>query len=129
MEPTADLYIAYVALFSLALIPIWFGSIKSLSPSQVVESLATKDAILFPFIGSAVLFSLYLLFKYLAKEWINFLMSTYFMFIGIGAMAAVLTPVLNHILPYQSYVQRKPYHFGKLPWYLSWIHSGFVSNL
>ena len=37
-----------------------------------METMKTKDAYMFPVIGSAVLFSLYLVYKLLPKEWITF---------------------------------------------------------
>jgi minor histocompatibility antigen H13 len=70
--------------------------------------MSSKDAYLFPVLGSCVLFSIYLLFKFLSKEWINFLMSIYFMFLGVGAIAAVLSPIIKSIVPYEI-TKRKPY--------------------
>jgi len=60
-----------------------------------------KDAYMFPVMGSIVLFSLYLAFKFLSKEWINFLMSGYFMVLGIGAVSAALEPFISKIVPYK----------------------------
>jgi minor histocompatibility antigen H13 len=43
-----------------------------------------KDAYMFPVFGSCVLFGLYLLFKFLSKEYINYLLTAYFLLFGIG---------------------------------------------
>ncbi|KAL0485777.1 Hm13 [Acrasis kona] len=95
-----DLLVSYVALFTLAVIPIYFGAHQSLKPSKV-EAMQAKDAYMFPVMGSIVLFSLYLAFKFLSKEWINFLMSGYFMVLGIGAVSAALEPFISKIVPYK----------------------------
>jgi len=94
-----DLLVSYIALLAHAVVPIIIGSFQSLAPTQV-ESLEAKDAFMFPVIGSAVLFSLYLCFKFLSEEWVNFVMSAYFTVLGVGAIATALHPVLSSIMPY-----------------------------
>ena len=42
---------------------------------------------MFPIIGSATLFGLYLLFKFFSKEYINYLLTAYFGLMGIAALA------------------------------------------
>lgn len=87
--------------------------------------MSSKDAYLFPVLGSCVLFSIYLLFKFLSKEWINFLMSIYFMVLGVGAISAVLSPIIKSIVPYEI-TKRKPYTIQfSLP---SFIRKGMLSN-
>jgi len=95
-----ELLISYVALFTLAVIPIYIGSYQSLKPGKV-DAMQARDAYMFPVLGSIVLFSLYLAFKFLSKEWINFLMSGYFMLLGIGAISASLNPIISKIVPYE----------------------------
>ncbi|EFC50012.1 peptidase A22B family protein [Naegleria gruberi] len=95
----SDLFVSYIALLTHAVIPIIVGSFQSLVPSQT-ESLEVKDAAMFPVIGSCVLFSLYLCFKFLSDVWVNFVMSAYFTFLGIGAIATALHPVLSAIMPH-----------------------------
>ena len=41
---------------------------------------------MFPLIGSAVLFSLYLIFRYVNKEYVNYLVTGYFAIIGVAAL-------------------------------------------
>ena len=47
-----------------------------------METMTTKDAMKFPLVGSCVLFGLFLLFKFFAKEYLNLLFSFYFLLIG-----------------------------------------------
>lgn len=50
---------------------------------DALERLSANEAYLFPVIGSAVLGGLYLVFKYLGKEWINFIFGIYFALVGV----------------------------------------------
>ncbi|CAO1625741.1 unnamed protein product [Parajaminaea phylloscopi] len=67
----------------------------------VSEMLTSEDAYLFPIIGSAVLFSLYLVFKYLDRTWVDRILGVYFAVVGSAAVykvaisltAAVVGPV------------------------------------
>ncbi|KAJ3153428.1 hypothetical protein HDU86_005258 [Geranomyces michiganensis] len=103
----SGLLVAYIALGVLAVVPIYFGSITSLKyPKQQKSKKGSKtsdtedsadevdepeffrfeDAYLFPVFGSAALLSLYLVFKYLNKEYINALFTAYFSILGVGAV-------------------------------------------
>ena len=62
---------------------------------------------MFPVIGSCVLLSIYLLFKFLSKELVNLIMSIYFTILGVGAITAMLHPIFKNILPY-DFVKKKP---------------------
>lgn len=93
-----DIVFTNTVLFSLSLLPIYFGAHNSLNPSDVVESVSAKDAWLFPVLGSTVLFSLYLLFKFLPAYWINLVMTFYFMFFGAISIASMLDPYIKKIL-------------------------------
>lgn len=112
-----ELFTAYGAILSLAVIPIYIGAKRALSsqtshsqnqpynpdvnvlpPQQ--ETMSSKDAWMFPFVGSAVLFGLYILFKVFSKEYINLLLSGYFLLFGFGALSTTLSPwleALGHI--------------------------------
>ncbi|KAI0769775.1 signal peptide peptidase-domain-containing protein [Trametes elegans] len=96
-----DLLSSYAGLLSLACISIYAGSHGSLSsrhtrPSgtesdggeeeEEVERLSSQDAYLFPVIGSAVLFGLYLIVKYFGKDWITWLLQWYFTVAGVGSV-------------------------------------------
>lgn len=56
--------------------------------------MSTKDAYMFPVIGSGVLFGLYLLFKFLNKDYVNLLLTAYFVFLGFLAVEESLRPAV-----------------------------------
>ncbi|KAI8972221.1 signal peptide peptidase-domain-containing protein [Trametes punicea] len=107
-----DLLSSYAGLLSLACMSIYAGSHGSLSvrpshfssritrtPSveaeeeedeEEVERLSSQDAYLFPVIGSAVLFGLYLIVQYFGKEWITWLLQWYFTIAGVGSVGKSL---------------------------------------
>lgn len=119
------LLIAYVALGIMALAPIYYGSFASVkwpkkknskqSPDtdsssedeSSFESLSTEDAYMFPVFGSIVLFSLYLVFKLLDKEYVNYLVTGYFAFLGVIA----LTNVGVHLIKNGSGLRLDAYKF------------------
>ncbi len=56
----------------------------------VQETMSKEHAMRFPFIGSAVLLSLFLLFKFLPKDLINTVLTLYFFVLGVLALSCVL---------------------------------------
>ncbi|PWN21101.1 peptidase A22B, signal peptide peptidase, partial [Microstroma glucosiphilum] len=50
------------------------------------ETLTSSDAWLFPVVGSCVLFSMYLVFKFLDRKWVDRILGSYFAFAGTGAV-------------------------------------------
>ncbi|KAI9487159.1 MAG: signal peptide peptidase-domain-containing protein [Benjaminiella poitrasii] len=134
------LYIAYGVILTMAVIPIYAGSFatiksmkrpanapkpkKSDNPLEdsddedepAVESLSSGDAYLFPVIGSAVLFGLYLAFRYLDKEYINYVMTIYISITGCMAItktflmiAKAITPksILKHVSKYKVTLSKR----------------------
>ncbi|KAI8099409.1 signal peptide peptidase-domain-containing protein [Halteromyces radiatus] len=126
------LKIAYGALLTMAVVPIYIGSFASLSgmkrpanapkkkstspledsddEESISETLSANDAWMFPIMGSITLFSLYLIFRYVDKEYINLAITAYFGLMGTLAMAKtgllfaqklVPTSLLQHIQPYR----------------------------
>lgn len=125
--------IAYFSLISLALLPIYFGSFQSLrTPTKVLEArrqkkpkgdteeddeeeeededepsvsetLTSSDAWLFPVIGSVVLFSLYCVFKFLDRKWVDRILGTYFGFVGFFAVFKAFSTLLSGIVGYQKW--------------------------
>ncbi|KAI9068274.1 hypothetical protein FKP32DRAFT_1562055 [Trametes sanguinea] len=108
-ETDWDLLSSYAGLLSLACISIYAGAHGSLSvryshsketrtpgadveedEEEEVERLSSQDAYLFPVIGSAVLFGLYLIVKYFGKEWITWLLQWYFTIAGVGSVGKSL---------------------------------------
>eukprot|EP00007_Cunea_sp_BSH-02190019_P003254 CAMPEP_0174241392 /NCGR_PEP_ID=MMETSP0417-20130205/23212_1 /TAXON_ID=242541 /ORGANISM="Mayorella sp, Strain BSH-02190019" /LENGTH=403 /DNA_ID=CAMNT_0015320625 /DNA_START=1 /DNA_END=1209 /DNA_ORIENTATION=+ len=113
-----DELIAYGSVISMAVFPIIVGSYRSLSTMMDkkgqrkkdnggMETMSSQDAYMFPFIGSAVLFGLYLVFKFFSKEYVNMLLGAYFLFLGVAACTTTLAPVMTSFLPKSS--QQKNY--------------------
>ncbi|KAI9011743.1 minor histocompatibility antigen H13 [Hyaloraphidium curvatum] len=102
------IYFAYAALMLMATVPIVVGSRSSVQfpkkkagskPGEAEEApeeeeerefFRLEDAKMFPIIGSATLFGLYLLFTYFDKEYINYLLTAYFAILGVGAMVKAI---------------------------------------
>jgi len=113
-EELRDQITAYVAIFSMAVVPIWIGSHLSLK-QKGMESMSSDDAWKFPFIGSGVLFGLYLLFKMFSKEYINLLLTGYFLLFGIAAVTATIKPIVAPLFS----KKQKPWKFSWLPFWKS----------
>eukprot|EP00884_Botryococcus_braunii_P014370 jgi/Botrbrau1/22934/Bobra.0030s0011.1 len=71
-------------------------SVKAVPPS---EGMSTKDAMKFPLIGSAVLVSLFILFKVLPKDLVNMVLTLYFVVLGAWVIAASVLPFINVLFP------------------------------
>ncbi|KAI0780207.1 signal peptide peptidase-domain-containing protein [Fomes fomentarius] len=107
-----DLFSSYAGLLSLACVSIYAGSHGSLSSrstrppgteaeeeeEEEVDRLSSQDAYLFPVIGSAVLFGLYLIVKYYGKEWITWLLQWYFTIAGVGSVGKSLISLSRWIV-------------------------------
>lgn len=136
LSQDSPLFIAYVSLITLALIPIYYGAFQSLrTPKSVVdarkaarkgksiegvdgedeesdededepsavEKLTSSDAWLFPIIGSFVLFSMYLAFKFLDRIWVDRILGVYFAVVGFGAVFKVFVSLASGIVGYQKW--------------------------
>ncbi|KAF5885740.1 minor histocompatibility antigen H13 isoform X2, partial [Clarias magur] len=90
--------LAYGSLVLMALLPIFFGALRSNS-SDMPETITSRDAARFPIIASCTLFGLYLFFKIFSQEYINLLLSMYFFVLGILALSHTLSPVINRFAP------------------------------
>jgi len=111
--------VAYLSLVVMALLPIWFGSFKSVKHHQnqkktseetgeQPETTTSRDAMMFPLIASCALFGLYIFFKIFSKEYINLLLTGYFFFLGVLALCHIMTPIVSPLLP-ESF-PRIPFH-------------------
>mmetsp|Transcript_41663 Transcript_41663/g.61157 ORF Transcript_41663/g.61157 Transcript_41663/m.61157 type:complete len:394 (-) Transcript_41663:465-1646(-) len=67
--------------------------------AQPSETLKKEDAMQFPLVGSASLFSLYCAFKFFDKDMVNLLISGYFCLIGCLALTVTFAPVFEKVLP------------------------------
>ncbi|ORE17730.1 hypothetical protein BCV71DRAFT_243873 [Rhizopus microsporus] len=107
----------------MAAVPIYWGSVNSIrsmkrpanapkrkkteSPLEdsddedesITESLSSEDAYMFPIIGSGVLFSMYLVYKYVDKKYINYVLTAYFSIMGSAAVTKASLDVFRKIVP------------------------------
>nr|CDS28716.2 Minor histocompatibility antigen H13 [Hymenolepis microstoma] len=103
---TPDAGIASAALFFMAIVPIYIGchkSIKAVEESMDPESteltvLKPKEVAMFPIYASCTLFGIFLVFKFIAAEHINMLLSVYSFFLGFQTVFTLTRP-LSRLLP------------------------------
>ncbi|XP_062897176.1 minor histocompatibility antigen H13 isoform X2 [Mobula hypostoma] len=97
--------VAYGSLVVMALLPIFFGALRSVNcakaknSNDMPETITSRDAARFPIIASCTLFGLYLFFKIFSQEYINLLLSMYFFILGILALSHTLSPAMNKVIP------------------------------
>lgn len=84
-----------------ACLTVFIGCHRSVKPAPPSETMSKEHAMRFPFIGSAVLLSLFLLFKFLPKDLINTVLTLYFFVLGVLALSATILPALERFLPSQ----------------------------
>jgi minor histocompatibility antigen H13 len=82
-----------------ACLTVFIGCHRSVKPAPPSETMSKEHAMRFPFIGSAVLLSLFLLFKFLPKDLINTVLTLYFFVLGVLALSATILPALERFLP------------------------------
>ncbi|KAG0072977.1 hypothetical protein BGZ92_003967 [Podila epicladia] len=128
--------VAYAALTTMAMVPIYFGSRASLKKWKNIkdksatkagdkesteqdevksESLSIDDAITFPIFGSLGVIGLHLAYKHWEKTYINYASTAYFALVGILALAQVgvntVSPIVKmlglHIEPYHITLSRR----------------------
>ncbi|KAL4427143.1 hypothetical protein ABPG77_001147 [Micractinium sp. CCAP 211/92] len=86
-------------IVATAVLTVFVGCARSVKPEPPAEAMTKKDAMKFPLVGSLVLFSLFLAFKYLPKEMVNAILSAYFVFLGMLAVVACIAPQLAGLVP------------------------------
>ncbi|XP_040574022.1 minor histocompatibility antigen H13 [Lepeophtheirus salmonis] len=107
---------AYGALLIMALVPIFFGSFRSVDShkeqvensertGEKPETMTSHDAAMFPFIASSALFGLYIFFQIFSKDNINLLLSAYFFVLGVLALTKMISPFLSR--NFLSFVPKK----------------------
>ena len=113
---TAILYVACHS--SLILLEEVSAEDKANGVTTQTETLRQEDAYQFPLLGSASLLSLYLAFKFLDKDWVNFLISFYFCAVGCFALYATLASLVPTV-GYVFQFKREWNHFhGIIPSFL-----------
>jgi minor histocompatibility antigen H13 len=103
---TASIFMAYVGLGIMAVVPIYYASYALLESSinkgkdeEPAEQLSSSDAYWFPVIGSCFLFGFYILFTFFPKEYINYLLTAYFAVFGSASVARLLSKMSRAVLP------------------------------
>ncbi|XP_056305560.1 minor histocompatibility antigen H13 isoform X2 [Danio aesculapii] len=97
--------LAYGSLLLMALLPIFFGALRSVGcskskgSSDMPETITSRDAARFPIIASCTLFGLYLFFKVFSQEYVNLLLSMYFFVLGILALSHTMSPFMCRVFP------------------------------
>ncbi|KAJ1277545.1 hypothetical protein BS78_04G012800 [Paspalum vaginatum] len=82
-----------------ACLTVYVGCYRSVKPTPPSETMSKEHAMRFPLVGSAMLLSLFLLFKFLSKDLVNDVLTAYFFILGIAALSATLLPSIKRFLP------------------------------
>ncbi|XP_010544264.1 PREDICTED: signal peptide peptidase [Tarenaya hassleriana] len=82
-----------------ACLTVYVGCYRSVKSTPPTETMSNEHAMRFPFVGSAMLLSLFLLFKFFSKDLVNAVLTAYFFVLGIIALSATLLPAIKRFLP------------------------------
>ncbi|XP_076940949.1 signal peptide peptidase-like [Bidens hawaiensis] len=82
-----------------ACLTVFVGCYRSVKSTPPTETMSNAHAMRFPLVGSAMLLSLFLLFKFLSKDLVNAVLTCYFFVLGILALSATLLPAIRRFLP------------------------------
>jgi len=114
---TEGLALAYFSLFMMAIVPIIWGSFRSITyhrkskeSGTQIEVMSTKDVYMFPIMASAMLFGIYIIVKYLSAEHLNLVIASYFFIIGTWALSFIVRPVLGMIPGSHLLIDEELYH-------------------
>eukprot|EP00798_Chlamydomonas_sp_ICE-L_P009838 gene9838-7723_t len=94
-----------IAMASLA---VYCGCWRSVKPVLPEESMSKAEAMKFPLIGSCVLLGLFLCFRFLPKELVNFMLATYLGLIAIIVLTSAITPYFVEYFPED--LRKKEFH-------------------
>ena len=81
-----------------------------------IETMNQKDAWMFPVFGSAVLFGLYLLFKFFNEKYLNTLLHIYFVLIGAFSIGQLIEEKINEKEPFKTYNDKIIFSIPKIPY-------------
>ncbi|OVA15140.1 Presenilin/signal peptide peptidase [Macleaya cordata] len=99
-----------------ASLAVYVGCYRSVKPTPPSETMSNEHAMRFPLVGSAMLLSLFLLFKFLSKDLVNAVLTCYFFVLGIIALSATLVPAISRFLP-------KSWNDDLIVWHLPYFRS------
>jgi len=90
------------ALGSMASVCVWVGSKRAArddeDPQVDQERLGKKDALMFPVLASVTLVTMYVCFKYLPAEYVNYVMTGYFAVVGLVSVQTCYSPLIARVL-------------------------------
>ncbi|KAH0463817.1 hypothetical protein IEQ34_006603 [Dendrobium chrysotoxum] len=99
-----------------ACLTVYVGCCRSVKPTPPSETMSNEHAMRFPLVGSAMLLSLFLLFKFVSKDLVNAVLTCYFFVLGIIAFSATLVPSIKRFLP-------KHWNDDLIIWHAPYFHS------
>ncbi|KAL0371062.1 UNVERIFIED_CONTAM: Signal peptide peptidase [Sesamum angustifolium] len=99
-----------------ACLTVYVGCYRSVKPTPPSETMSNEHAMRFPLVGSAMLLSLFLLFKFLSKDLVNAVLTCYFFVLGVAALSATVLPAIKRFLP-------KPWNDNVIIWRFPYIRS------
>ena len=99
---------------------VYIGCIKSSKifteeQKEEIEAMKQKDAWMFPVTGSAILFGLFIIFKYLNKDYINILFHCYFTIIGAYSISALINEKICNYPFFKKYSEKKLFTVPVIP--------------
>jgi len=92
-------------------------SISGDMKQEGIETMKQKDAWLFPVMGSAVLFGLYLLFKFFNENYLNVLLHIYFVLIGSFSIGQLIEEKINEKEPFKTFNDKNVLYIPKIPYF------------
>ena len=99
---------------------VYIGCVKSSKifteeQKEEIEAMKQKDAWMFPVTGSAILFGLFIIFKYLNKDYINILFHCYFTVIGAYSISALINEKICQYSFFKKYAEKKIFTVPVIP--------------
>lgn len=82
---------------------------------------------MFPVIGSCVLFGLYLLFKFFSKEYINMLLTAYFLLLGFVSLSKTISSLISILTRSKTILGQ--FTIPKVPFVLESMILSFLINI
>ncbi|KAI4978983.1 hypothetical protein ZWY2020_015736 [Hordeum vulgare] len=99
-----------------ACLTVYVGCYRSVKATPPSETMSKEHAMRYPLVGSAMLLSLFLLFKFLSKDLVNAVLTAYFFVLGIAALCATLLPSVKRFLP-------EGWNDNEIVWSAPYFHS------
>lgn len=107
-------------VFMFTVLLVYIGSVNSAkvfksTNIEDIETMKQKDAWLFPVFGGAVLCGLFIVFKYLDKDYVNILFHVYFSFIGAYSIGCIISEKICDYPTFKPYSEKNLFIFPKIP--------------